>query len=491
MSSTLSSAQVVGEPGASGASGGSGGSGGGGRFATVDPSSPGRTVCQVTASTAAETRDVVQAAASASARWAALPAGKRAAVLGAVGDELADRSADLALMITREEGKTLTAATGEVAKTVEQFRFGAQLAYQVEGRTYPTETAGTFAYTLRSPLGVIVAITPWNFPVSLAARKIAPALAAGNAVVFKPSPVVAGCAQILVDACRAAGVPDDVLGLVQGDDPQAMQELVGSPEVAGVSFTGSDGVGALLRGTTNPRARLQFELGGHNAAVVCADADLASAAAKVASGAFELTGQACTATDRVLVEDGIYDDFVRLLCDAVHRMRVGPGVDSGTTTGPVATRAQHTRLTELLHSASAAGTVLAQADLPRGLDPDGYWVPPTLLTDLPADHPVNTREVFGPLLSVVRVSSVAEATELVNASAHGLVTAIHTTNLSTAHEFAQRATCGIVKVNDRTTDNGVAPPFGGWKKSSSGSFPEGGTSALDFVTDTKTVYLSY
>ncbi|HEX5511487.1 MAG TPA: aldehyde dehydrogenase family protein, partial [Actinomycetales bacterium] len=462
-----------------------------GRLATVDPSSPGRTVYEFTATTAAESRDAVRAAAEASTSWAALPAAKRAAVLNAVGDELADRSADLALMITREEGKTLTAATGEVAKTVEQFRFGAQLAYQVEGKTFPTETAGTFAYTLRSPLGVVVAITPWNFPVSLAARKIAPALAAGNAVVFKPSPVVAGCGHLFVDACRAAGVPDDVLGLVQGDDPEAMRELVGSPEVAGVSFTGSDGVGALLRGTTNPRARLQFELGGHNAAVVCADADLQSAAAKVASGAFELTGQACTATDRVLVEDAVYDEFVGLLCEAVHRMRVGPGVESGTTTGPVATQAQHTRLTELLQSATSAGTVLAQADLPHGLDPDGYWVPPTLFADLPADHLVNTREVFGPLLSVVRVSSVAEATDLVNASAHGLVTAVHTTNLSTAHQFAQRATCGIVKVNDRTTGNGVAPPFGGWKESSSGAFPEGGTSALDFVTDTKTVYLSY
>ncbi|HEX5533541.1 MAG TPA: aldehyde dehydrogenase family protein [Actinomycetales bacterium] len=485
MSSTLST-QVSGEAGAPGVT-----SAGGARLSTVDPSSPARAVHEFTATTAEESRAAVMSAAAAAERWAALPAGKRAAVLGAVGDELANRSADIALMITREEGKTLTAATGEVGKTVEQFRFGAQLAYQVEGTTYPTETARTFAYTLRSPLGVVVAITPWNFPVSLAARKIAPALAAGNAVVFKPSPVVAGSGQLFVDACHAAGVPEEVLALIQGDDPEAMRELVGAPEVAAVSFTGSDGVGALLRGTTNPRARLQFELGGHNAAVVCADADLQAAAAKVASGAFELTGQACTATDRVLVEDAVYDEFVGLLSRAVHGMRVGPGVESGTTTGPVATKAQHTRLTELLESATAAGTVLAQADLPSGLDRDGYWVPPTLFADLPADHPVNTREVFGPLLSVVRVSSVAEATDLVNASAHGLVTAIHTRNLSAAHEFAQRATCGIVKVNDRTTGNGVAPPFGGWKASSSGAFPEGGTSALDFVTDTKTVYLNY
>ena len=458
---------------------------------SVNPAAPSKTVHEFAPTTRPQVLAAVRRADDAAKDWAAGTPEQRAGVLTRVADELEARAPELARLITREEGKTLGSSTGEVGKTAAQFRFAAQLAYQVEGATYPQESAGTFAYTLRYPLGVMVAITPWNFPVSLAARKIAPALAAGNTVLFKPSPVTAGAGELFVEACRAGGVPDDVLVLVQGDDPDAMSALVGAPEVAAVSFTGSDAVGALLRRTTNPRARLQFELGGHNAAVVCADADLDAAARMVASGAFGLTGQACTATDRVLVERPVYDAFVSLLAAQVERLRVGPGEDPSTTAGPVATAGQHRRLTDVLASATAVGTVVAQAALDPSLDPDGYWVPPTLLADVPADHELNTREVFGPLLSVVPVDSFEQALDAVNASEHGLVTSIHTPDLRKAHTFAQRAACGIVKVNERTTGNGVAPPFGGWKASSSGAFPEGGRGALDFVTDTKTVYVAY
>ncbi|WP_219418126.1 aldehyde dehydrogenase family protein [Pseudonocardia nigra] len=458
---------------------------------SVDPASPGETVHEFVPTTVGEVESAQARASRAAPQWGRTTPAHRAGILNRVADELVARKEELARLITREEGKTLAAATGEVGKTVEQFRFAGQLAYQVEGSTYPQETPGTFTYTLRAPLGVIVAITPWNFPVSLAARKIAPALAAGNVVLFKPSPVTAGTGQMLADACRAAGVPDDVLQVVQGDDRDAMTALVGAREVAAVTFTGSDAVGEILRRTSNTRARLQFELGGHNAAVVCADAKLDAAARKVAAGAFELSGQACTATDRVLVDRRVFDPFVDLLREQVEGMRVGPGLDPSTTVGPVATAAQHRRLTDLLTSASGAGRVAAQSRLDPSLDPDGYWIPPTVLVDVPPDHPLNTREIFGPLLSVVPVDDVEDALAVVNASGHGLVTAVHTADARKAHRFAQLATCGIVKVNERTTGNGVAPPFGGWKASSSGAFPEGGRGALDFVTDTKTVYFGY
>jgi acyl-CoA reductase-like NAD-dependent aldehyde dehydrogenase len=458
---------------------------------SVNPANPGETVHEFTPTTATQVREALARGVSAGGPWGALPPGQRAGVLNRVADELERKAAELGRLITREEGKTLSAATGEVRKTAEQFRLASQLAYQVEGSTYPQETPGTFAYTLRSPLGLIVAITPFNFPVSLAARKIAPALAAGNSVIFKPSPVTAGAGAALAEACWAAGVPTDVLQLAQGDDREAMSVLVGSPEVAAVTFTGSDAVGEVLRRTTNTRARLQFELGGHNAAVVCADADLPRAAAAVAAGAFELTGQACTATDRVLVERAVLDEFVGLLAETVRGMKVGPGESPDSTLGPVATAAQHQRLTDLLTAGSRDGTVVAQGEVDSGVNPEGYWIAPTVLADLPADHVLNTREIFGPLLSVVPVESFDEGLTLVNASDHGLVTAVHTTDLRKAHRFAQRVTCGVVKVNDRTTGNGVAPPFGGWKASSSGAFPEGGRTALDFVTDTKTVYFGY
>jgi alpha-ketoglutaric semialdehyde dehydrogenase len=460
-------------------------------FRTTDPARPSQTVVELTAASAADVETALATASAAATGWSRATAGHRSAALHRAADALAARGPALASLITREEGKPLAASTGEVGKAVEQLRFAAQLAYQVEGRTFPVETSGTAASTLRTPIGVVVAITPWNFPVSLAARKIAPALAAGNAVIFKPSPVTAGSGQLLAEALHEGGVPAEVLQVLHGDDRDAMAALVGSEMVAGVSFTGSDAVGALLRRQANPRARLQLELGGHNAAVVCRDADLDVAARHIVAGAFELTGQACTATDRVLVERSVLGGLLDRLEGAVSELVVGGGDQPDTRVGPVATRAQMTRLTDLLASASSAGTVVAQADVPTSVDPDGYWVPPTLLTDLPDDHPINTREVFGPLLSVVPVDSLREAIDVVNASRHGLVTAVHTRDLGAALSFAGQVSCGIVKVNARTTGNGLAPPFGGWKESSSGAFPEGGVTALDFVTDTKSVYISY
>ena len=459
---------------------------------SVDPASPANVVFRYAEATAADARSAVAAAATAAVGWAASPAQRRATALTAIADLIERRADDVAALISREEGKPLAAARGEAGKSAEQFRLAAQLAYLVEGTTYPQEAGSTFAYTLRSPLGVVVAITPWNFPLSLAARKIAPALAAGNAVVFKPSPVTAGVGSWLAEVAAEAGLPDGVLQLMQGQDPEAMTALISAPEVAGISFTGSDAVGAAIRRHANGRARLQLELGGHNAAVVCADADLDAAAAKVAGGAFDLTGQACTSTDRVLVAAPIAAEFTELLAAKVRALRVGRGDRAGVTTGPVATQAQFERLTRLKESAIDAGArVVAEAVLDDERDPAGWWVTPTLFADVPAGYPLVEGEVFGPYLSVLPVESVEEALRVVNSSAHGLVTAVHTRDLGVAHRFAQQAACGIVKINDRTTGNGVAPPFGGWKASSGGAFPEGGRQALDFVTDTKTVYLNY
>ena len=459
---------------------------------SVDPAAPHRVVGRYRSATAADAGAAVSTAAAAAPAWAAASPLRRATVLGGIADLLDRRVDEIAALVTREEGKPLGAARGEAGKTAEQFRLAAQLAYQVEGTTYPTETPGTFAYTLRGPLGVVAAITPWNFPLSLAARKIAPALAAGNAVVFKPSPVTGAVGQWLVDAAAEAGLPDGLLPVLHGEDPNAMAALVGAPEVAAISFTGSDAVGARIRRGAHDRARLQLELGGHNAAVVCADADLDAAAAKVAAGAFDLTGQACTSTDRVLVARPVAAELVGLLAERVRALRVGPGDRQGVTTGPVATDRQLARLTALRDSAVAAGArVVAEAPLDDDRDPEGNWVTPALFADVPAGHDLVAREVFGPFLSVLPVGSVDEALDVVNSSRHGLVTAVHTRDLGVAHRFARAAQCGIVKINDRTTGNGVAPPFGGWKASSGGAFPEGGRQALDFVTETKTVYLTH
>jgi acyl-CoA reductase-like NAD-dependent aldehyde dehydrogenase len=461
-------------------------------FASFNPAAPSEQVSEVPVATPADAAEAVRTAHRAFPAWSSTPAGRRAEALHGAAAELTAEAAELADLICREEGKTFGSARTEVAKTVEQFRLAAQLAFLAEGSTYPAESAGVSAWTLRVPLGVVVAITPWNFPLSLAARKIAPALAAGNTVVFKPSPVTPGAGARLAAACHRGGVPEEALHVVQGDAPEAMAALAGAPEVRAVTFTGSDRTGAALHRTVRPGVRVQFELGGHNAALVCADADLRRAAAEVAAGAFGLTGQVCTATDRVLVDRAVVAEFTELLAERVGKLTAGRGDDPAAAMGPAATAAQRDRIAALLDSATAAGAkVAAQGTLAPGTDPAGHWLVPTLLTDVPADHPAITGEIFGPLLSVVPVDGPDQALAEINADAHRLVTAVHTRDLATAGRFLREARCGLVKVNERTTGNGVAPPFGGWGASSSGAFPEGGRTALDFVTDTKTVYCNF
>ncbi|SFN35388.1 aldehyde dehydrogenase (NAD+) [Pseudonocardia ammonioxydans] len=456
---------------------------------TTDPARPSRSVSRFRPATAVDARAAVDRAAATG--WADTTPARRAAVLGGIAEQLeADRD-ELADLITREEGKPLGAARGEVGKAAEQFRLAAQLAFLVEGTTYPSETPGTFAYTLRGPLGVVAAVTPWNFPLSLAARKIAPALAAGNAVVFKPSPVTAGTGERLAAAATAAGLPDDAMPVLHGHDPQAMTTLLADPRVRGISFTGSDQVGAAIRAQAHGQARLQLELGGRNCAVVCADADLERAATDIVTGAFGLTGQACTSTDRVLVARPVAAELMGLLAERVRALTVGPGDDPATTTGPVATAGQFRRLEALRASAVEAGArIVASAGAVTDRDPDGFWVPPTLFTEVPTGHPLVTDEVFGPFCTVLPVAGVDEALAVLDDSTHGLATAVHTTDLAVAHRFAATAPCGIVKINGPTTGNGVAPPFGGLRASSGGGFPEGGRQALDFVTDVRTVYLT-
>lgn len=458
-------------------------------FASENPARPAEIVGEFPQSSPADAITAIEHAVVAQRDWAARPARRRAVVIGGIAHALAKQARELAGLITREEGKTLAAAESEVHKAVEQFHFASQLCYLTEGRTFPEEQPDVLTYTLRSPVGVVVAVTPWNFPVSLPARKIGPALAAGNAVVFKPSPVSAAVGEMLVRIIGDAGVPKEVVQIVQGDDPRTMRALVGHHEVRAVSFTGSNRVGEIVRTHMHRHARLQAELSGHNTALVCADADLHNAAAEVVAGAFGLTGQACTAAARVLVERPAYETLRDLVARRVAEIVCGPGDAPGISCGPLATAGQLGRLTDLLRSAREAGAeVVAAGRLAAGRDPAGYYLAPSLLTGVPVDHPVYTDEVFGPLMALVPVGSMDEAVQVINADSSGLATAVHTGSLAAAQTFARSVRCGIVKINQRTTGNGIAPPFGGWKASSAGAFPEGGLQALDFFTDVKTVY---
>ncbi len=460
-----------------------------GTFASVNPARPQHVVGEFSAATVGEVTAAIATAAAAQRDWAARPASARAVIVGGIAHALAKETPRLAPLITLEEGKPLADSQAEVRKAAEQFHFAAQLCYLVEGTTYPAEQPGVFTYTLRGPVGVTVAITPWNFPVSLPARKIGPALAAGNAVVFKPSPVTATVGATLVAILRDAGVPDGLVQLVQGDDQAAMSALVSDHAVRAISLTGSTRVGDRVRQVAHRHARLQSELSGHNAVVVLADADLDAAAREVVQGGFGLTGQACTAAARVLVDRAVFEEFTGRVAHAVRTVHCGPGDLPGVTCGPVATQAQYERLRGLLDAARSGGArTVAQAALAPQSDPAGWFVAPTVLTGLAPDHPIHLNEVFGPLLSLLPIAGLDHAVEIINSSTYGLANGIHTRNLAAAHRFAAEVQSGVVKINQRTTGNGIAPPFGGWKASSSGAFPEGGAQALEFFTETKTVY---
>lgn len=460
-------------------------------FDSVNPALPSEVVGTFHPATAGDVDTVVASAKDAQRSWWSRPVSERATVIGGIAHALARELHQLAALITQEEGKPLAASEGEVRKSVEQFHFASQLAYLSEGSTYPSEARGVLAYTLRSPVGVVVAITPWNFPVSLPARKLAVALATGNAVILKPSPVTAATGDLLVELCREAGLPPALLQVVHGDDPEAMAALVGDERVGAITFTGSDAVGEKVRSLARPHVRLQAELGGHNGVLVCADADLPHAAKEIAGAAFSLTGQACTAPSRVLVERAAHGELCRLLAEETRRTVAGPGTSTGVTCGPVATQFRMEHLQAVREQAIGAGRVLGEGTLAKDADPSGYWVVPVAVTDLPEDHPVLAEEIFGPILPVQAVDGPEQAIALLNADPHGLTAGVHTTSLSTAHRFAQSVQAGIVKVNQRTTGNGVAPPFGGWGASRLGTLPEGGQQSIHFFTDVKTVYLQH
>jgi aldehyde dehydrogenase (NAD+) len=461
-----------------------------GTFQSVNPARPTDIVGEFRAADAAEVAATMEKASAAQQHWARQPPSQRALIVGGIGHALARETHEVAALITREEGKTLTESRNEVLKSAQQFLFASQLAYLNEGTTFPDEDADTFTYTVREPVGLVVAITPYNFPVSLPARKLAAALALGNAVVFKPSPVTPACGDLLVHVAREAGLPDGVLQVVHGTDEDAMAAMLGHPAVGAVTFTGSDRAGEATRANLRGSVRAQMELSGHNATIVCADADLEAAATGVAGAAFGLAGQACTSTDRVLVAREVYADFRRALAARVSAMHVGDGAVDRTTCGPVATAEQQRRLRELAASARDAGAhVVAEAAVPAGAD--GYFVSPTLFEDVPQEHPLHTAEIFGPYAVLVPVSDEQTAVALINEGRHGLVGSVYTRDVHTAMRCARNLKVGVVKVNRRTTGNGIAPPFGGWKDSSAGGYPEGGRQAVDFFTLVKTVYTGF
>jgi aldehyde dehydrogenase (NAD+) len=455
--------------------------------ADLNPAAPDEHVATASLAGPELAAEAVEAAAGAFALWRGTPPPARGGVLRRAADLLDERADAIGRDLAREEGKTLAEAIGETRRAAAILRYYAGQTLEPDGETYPSHSALTFLYARREPLGVVAAITPWNFPIAIPAWKIAPAIAFGNTVVWKPAEIVPLTSSHLAAALVDAGLPDDVLNLVLGRGSVVGDAIVTHERVDAVTFTGSNAVGrAMQLKAAEAGKKVQLELGGKNPAVVLADADLELAAEQVARGAFLSAGQKCTATSRVIVEQPVLEEFAERVTALARSWPVGDPLDETTKVGPLSSKAQLETVSAYLELADReAARVLSGGGVRDG---GGYFVEPTVLADLPATSRVVREEIFGPVIALLPAGSYEEAVALANDTPFGLTAALFTRDLGKALGFARDVRAGVVKVNQESAGLEFQAPFGGMRESSSGS-REQGKVARDFFTQWKTVYL--
>ncbi len=435
----------------------------------------------------AATQRAIRAARDAAAGWQAKSPQDRFDVLDRVGTEILARKDELGRLLSREEGKTLVEGVGETVRAGRLFKYFAGEALRLGGEHLPSVREGVEIDILREPVGVVGVITPWNFPIAIPAWKIAPALAYGNCVVFKPADLVPGCGWALADIITRAGLPPGVFNLVMGPGSQVGETLVESREVNAITFTGSVEVGnALLLKAASHGARVQLEMGGKNPLVVLDDANLDVAVSCAIQGAFYSTGQRCTASSRFVVTEGIHDRFVKAVSERMRALRVDDALKPGTDIGPVVSQSQLEQDLEYIRVARQEGGKVEGGDLVKR-DTPGYYLTPALVTETTNTMRINREEVFGPVASVVRVKDYEEAVAVANDTVFGLSSGIATTSLQRAHDFRRRSAAGMVMVNLPTAGVDFHVPFGGRKGSNYGP-REQGAYAREFYTIVKTVY---
>jgi acyl-CoA reductase-like NAD-dependent aldehyde dehydrogenase len=436
---------------------------------------------------ATQTNAAIDAAATAFPSWSDASPEVRSDCLDRVGTELLGRQKELGELLAREEGKTLAEAVGEVVRAGRVFKFFAGEALRLAGERLASVRPGVDVEIVREPEGVVGIITPWNFPIAIPAWKIAPALAYGNCVVFKPAELVPGSAWALTEILSRCGLPDGVFNMVAGPGSHVGSALVSSPKVRALSFTGSDTTGRRIAGELVSRgAKIQLEMGGKNPLVVLDDADLEIALDCAINGAFYSTGQRCTASSRLIVQEGIHDRFVAAMRERMLALRVGNPLDPDTQLGPVVSQDQlDQNLRYVAIGAKEGAKVIGGELLTR--DVQGYFMAPALLTETANDMQVNREEIFGPVATVIRVRTYDEALAVANDTAFGLSSGICTTSLKYASDFKKRSSAGMAMVNLPTAGVDYHAPFGGRKASSYGP-REQGSYAREFYTAVKTTY---
>lgn len=460
-----------------------------GSIANVNPSDTSDIVGEYAQASVAQVGEAISAARQGQKQWARTGLEHRYGVLMAIGDELIARKAELGELLAREEGKTLAEGMGEVHRSGQFFHYyGAEVLRQIDERAESVRP-GVEVDIRREPVGVVGIISPWNFPMATAVWKIAPALAFGNAVVFKPANLVPASAWALTKIISRQELPAGTFNLIMGSGGSVGDALISSPEIHAVSFTGSLEVGRRVAAATAANlVKCQLEMGSKNALIVADDADLDLAVEAAFNGAYSGTGQKCTASSRLIVTEKVHDTFVEKLIKRLERVKVGHALEEGVSFGPAADARQLESNLAWVERAQREGARLAFGGERLERDTDGYFMAPTLFVDTTNDMPINREEVFGPIACVIKVADADEAIKVLNDTHFGLTAGIITDSLALASEFKARAETGCVMVNLATAGTDYHVPFGGRKNSSFGP-REQGRYAREFYTVVKTCYV--
>jgi alpha-ketoglutaric semialdehyde dehydrogenase len=463
------------------------------RITDLNPADTTEVLAEAPSSTAAEAAGACEAAARAFPAWRNTPAPVRGKLLYRVQRRMEARHQELAEALTREEGKTIAEARGEVQRAINVIEFFAGHARRITGETIPSELPNNFCYTVKQAVGPVAIITPWNFPVAIPIWKMAPALVSGNTVVFKPASLTPLTAAILVEIFEECEIPAGVLNLVYGGGREVGDTIVKHPAIQAVSFTGSNDVGTGLYSAAAARGiKCQCEMGGKNPIVILADADLDLAVESTVQGAFGSTGQRCTATSRAVVDERIANEFVERLTARAASLVIGNGLDPKTNIGPSVDDKQLDTVLEYVGIGKTEGARLVRGgDRLRDDDRErGYFVAPTIFDGVDPNMRIAQEEIFGPVLSVIRASDTRSALEIANGVRFGLSASIYTTDVAAMFQFVEHLEAGIIHVNSPTVGGEAHIPFGGMKATGVG-LREMGSVAIDFYTELKVVYVDY
>jgi len=435
----------------------------------------------------------VKAARAAFATWRLVPAPKRGDILRKVGDIMVARKEELARQMTREMGKVLAETRGDVQEGIDTAYYASSEGRRLFGHTVPSELANKFNMAMRVPIGVAGIVTPWNFPMAIPTWKIFPALLCGNTVVFKPASDTPATATSLVEILMEAGIPEGAVNIVHGGGGEVGMGIVGHPDVDLVSFTGSTGVGIKITETAAPTLkRVSLELGGKNAQFVMPDANMNLALDGVVWGAFGTTGQRCTATSRLILHEKIHDLFVEMLVKRVNALKLGDGLKDGVEVGPCVNKGQQDTVKSYVEIGLGQGAKLvAGGEIPADKElAKGWFYKPTVFTNVQPDHRIAREEIFGPVLSVLKVGSLEEGIHVMNDTIYGLSSSVYTNNINDAYTAIRDINAGITYINAPTIGAEAHMPFGGVKQTGNGH-REGGWTVYDFFSEWKTVYVDY